>query len=79
MESKELENSNEQLKSINSNNIIRNIKNNFILKIIFKHIHEIKLLRLIKYNKYIQKRINININTNYKTRIRNNTQRKRTR
>ena len=53
MKHKDTQNKINQPKMINSNNKLGNIKNNFILK---------KLLETIKYNKSIQKRINININ-----------------
>ena len=56
----------EQSKLINSYNKLRNIKSNSVLKIIFSFIHERKSLETIKYNKFIQKSIDININT-YKT------------
>ena len=55
----------EQTKLINLNNQIRNTKSNLILKIVFSFIHKRKSLEIIKYNKSIQNRINININ-NYK-------------
>ena len=55
----------EQPKLISSNNILRNIKSNFILKKFFGYIYKRKSLEIIKYNKNIQKRMNININ-NYK-------------
>ena len=37
-----------------------NIKSKFILKIIFVHLQRNKILQIIKYNKKIQKRLNIN-------------------
>ena len=43
-------------------NYFRNIKSNYRLKQIFKNIKENKLLDIIKYNKNIQKRLNIGIN-----------------
>ena len=55
----------EQSKLINSNNILRNIKSKIILKKFFDYLNKRKSLEIIKYNKNIQKRINININ-NYK-------------
>ena len=51
-----------QSKLINLNNQIRNTKSNLILKIVFSFIHKRKSLETIKYNKKIQKRMNININ-----------------
>ena len=55
----------EQPKLISSNNILRNIKSIFILKKFFDYLNKGKSLEIIKYNKNLQKRINININ-NYK-------------
>ena len=52
----------EQSKLISSDNLLKNIKSNFILKKFFDYIHKIKSLETIRYNKSIQKRINININ-----------------
>ena len=46
----------------NPKNYFRNIKSNYRLKEIFKNIKENKLLDIIKYNKNIQKRLNIGIN-----------------
>jgi len=43
-----------------SKNIFANVKNNYILKKIFNNLCRKKLLEIIKYNKNIQKRININ-------------------
>ena len=65
MESKDAstkEKEQEQSKLINSVNILKNIKSNFILKKFFDYIHEKKSLEAIRFNKSIQKRINININ-----------------
>ena len=67
MELKETKNhTNEKLKSINSNNKLRKLKSDFFLQKFFSLIPYIKSLEIIKYNKYIQKRIKISIN-NYKT------------
>ena len=67
MESKDTtNNSKKQLKSDNANNKLRDLKSNFILKILFSYIPKNISLGTIKYNKYIQKRMNININ-DYKT------------
>ena len=52
----------EQSKLINSDNLLKNIKSNFILKKFFDYIHKKRRLETIRYNKTIQKRINININ-----------------
>ena len=51
-----------QSKLINSDNILKNIKSNVILKKIFDYIQKKKSLKTIRYNKSIQKRINLNIN-----------------
>ena len=53
--------------SINSNNKLNEVKSDFFLKILFEFIiPKRKSLEIIKYNKYIQKRINITIK-DYKT------------
>jgi len=65
MESKKASNKTEekeQSKKINSNNQLKKIRSNFILKIFFGYINKRNSLEIIKYNKNIQKRINININ-----------------
>ena len=49
----------------NKLNILNNIKSKIILKSIIGRIDETKLLNIIRYNKKIQKRLNINLN-NYK-------------
>ena len=54
-----------QSKLIIENNQLSNVKSHYIIKKIFEHMTEIKLLETIRYNKSIQKRIDININ-NYK-------------
>ena len=51
-----------QSKLIASNNQLRNLKSHYILKIIFGYMPKRKSLETIRYNKSIQKRINININ-----------------
>jgi len=51
-----------QSKIKNSNNQLKNIKSNLILKKFFSYIHKRRTFEAIKYNKSIQKRINININ-----------------
>jgi surface protein len=45
------------------NNLLINIKSKFILKQIIGNINEIKFLKIINYNKIIQKQLNIDINT----------------
>ena len=52
----------EQSKLMNSNNILKNIKSVYFIQKFFDYIHKRKTLETIKYNKIIQKRINININ-----------------
>ena len=47
---------------VQSNIDFNNIKSLYIFKKIFNHLYEKKLLDLIKYNKKIQKRLNITIN-----------------
>ena len=44
-----------------SDNILKKIKSNFILKKFFDYIHKKRWLETIRYNKSIQKRMNINI------------------
>ena len=54
--------SNENKEELGQNklqNILANIKSNFILKKIFANTHKIKFLSLIKYNKSFHKRLNI--------------------
>ena len=51
-----------QSKLIASNNQLKNVKSNYIIKKFFGYMTERKSLLTIKYNKSIQKRINININ-----------------
>ena len=51
-----------QRKLIVANNQLKNVKSHYILKIIFEYMTERKSLETIRYNKSIQKRINININ-----------------
>ena len=52
----------EQLKSINSNNKLRELKSDFFIKILLNLLSRKTLLELIKCNKYMQKMIDININ-----------------
>ena len=42
--------------------LFKNVKSDYILQKIFDHLERKKLLYLIKYNKNLKKRINININ-----------------
>ena len=55
-----------QSKLIVSNNKLRNLKSDYFIQKFFGYMHERKSLETIRYNKGIQKRINININ-HYKT------------
>jgi len=45
-----------------ANNQLKNVKSHYIIKKFFEYITERKSLEIIRYNKSIQKRINININ-----------------
>ena len=56
----------EESKLINLDNNLINIKSDYFIQKFFDYIHKRKLLEIIKYNKNIQKRMNININ-HYKT------------
>ena len=49
-------------KLIDSNNQLRNVKSHYIIQLIFEYMTERKSLETIRYNKSIQKRIDININ-----------------
>ena len=51
-----------QTKLIVANNQLKNVKSDYILKKFFEYMTEKKSLETIKYNKRIQKRINISIN-----------------
>ena len=65
MESKDTSNKakeQRQSKFINSNNKLRNVKSHYIIQKFFEYIPERKSLETIRYNKSIQKWINININ-----------------
>ena len=52
----------EQSKLIVTNNQLKNVKSHYIIQKFFEYISERKSLEIIRYNKSIQKRINININ-----------------
>ena len=54
-----------QSKLINSNNKLKNILSDYFIRKLFDYLHKRKSLEIIKYNKNIQKRINIDIN-NYR-------------
>ena len=49
-------------KLIDSNNQLKNVKSHYIIQLIFEYTTERKSLETIRYNKSIQKRIDININ-----------------
>ena len=51
-----------QSKLIVSNNKLRNLKSDYFIQKFFGYMTERKTLETIKFNKSIQKRINININ-----------------
>ena len=51
-----------QSKIIDSNNKLRKIESNFFIQKFFGYLSERKSLETIRYNKSIQKRIDININ-----------------
>ena len=63
MESKDTSNNEqEQSKLINSDNKLKNIKSDYYIRKLFDVISKRKSFDIIRYNKIIQKRINININ-----------------
>ena len=43
------------------NNKFENIKSNFFLRILFTHLQKIKFLKILKYNKTIQKKVSLSI------------------
>ena len=45
-----------------SMDMLLNLKNNYFLQKLFNNLEKRKILEIIKYNKNIKKRINININ-----------------
>jgi len=55
-----------KLKLINTNNTLRKLKSDYFIQKFFGYMPERKSLEIIRYNKVIQKKINISIN-NYKT------------
>ena len=64
MESKDTptkEKEQEQSKLINSDNILQNLKSDYFIQKFFDYIQKRRTLKTIRYNKSIQKRININI------------------
>ena len=42
--------------------MLENIKSSYIVKIVFSYIYEKKKLKLVKFNKSLQRKIDININ-----------------
>ena len=50
-----------QSKLVDSNNLLKNVKSHYFIQKFFEYIPERKSLETIRYNKCIQKRININI------------------
>ena len=52
----------EHSKPITSENMFKKLKSDYFIQKIFGYIHKKKSLETIRYNKNIQKRINININ-----------------
>ena len=52
----------EKLKQIKSKDIFENLKSNYFLQKIFDNLKRKKWLEIIKYNKNIKNRINLNIN-----------------
>ena len=52
----------EQSKTINSNNMLNNLKSDYFIRKLFEYMSKKKSLETIKYNKNIQKRMDININ-----------------
>ena len=65
MESKDIPNKEkeqEQSKLINSDNILQNLKSDYFIQKFFDYIQKRRTLKTIRYNKSIQKRINLNIN-----------------
>ena len=61
-----------QSKLIVANNLLKNVKSHYIIKKFFEYMTERKSLEIIKYNKSIQKRIDININ-HYKAYFKTKT------
>ena len=51
-----------KLKQIKSLNIFKNLKSDYFIRIIFDNLKKRKTLEMLKYNKNIKERINININ-----------------
>ena len=63
MDSKDTQGDTKQkMKSINSNNKLREVKSDFFTKILLNRLSRKKLIELVKCNKYMQKITNINLN-----------------
>ena len=50
-----------KLNQMESKSIFKNIKSKYILQLLFNNLEKYKTLNVIKYNKIIKKRVNINI------------------
>ena len=53
---------NGEISQMKSKNKYENLKNDYFLQKVFNNVEKKKLLNIVKYNKNIKKRINININ-----------------
>ena len=65
MESKDIpikEKEQEQSELINSDNMLKNLKSDYFIQKFFDYMNKRRSLKTIRYNKSIQKRINLNIN-----------------
>ena len=63
MESSNLESEEkEEISKIKSIDLFDNLKNDYFLQEVFNHLEKKKLLKMIKYNRNIMERIDININ-----------------
>jgi len=63
MDSKDTQGDTKQkIKSINSNNKLREVKSDFFTKILLNRLSRKTLIELVKCNKYMQKITNINLN-----------------
>ena len=63
MDSKDTQGDTKQkMKSINSNNKLREVKSDFFTKILLNRLSRKILIELVKCNKYMQKITNINLN-----------------
>ena len=60
--SRELNKDKIELNKKGSNNILRNLKNDFFLRLLFNNLLKKKTLEIIKYNNNIKNRINMGIN-----------------